>query len=49
VQNPVVHERLLRNAEQSVARGTFCSPTFFVAEEIFFGKESACSRSRRRP
>jgi len=39
MRNPVVHERLLRNAEQSVARGTFGSPTFFVGGEIFFGKD----------
>ena len=27
------------NAERSVARGTFGSPTFFVGDEIFFGKD----------
>ena len=30
---------LLRNTEASVARGTFGSPTFFVGDEIFFGKD----------
>jgi 2-hydroxychromene-2-carboxylate isomerase len=39
MQDPAVKERLLRNTEQSVARGTFGSPTFFVGEEIFFGKD----------
>ena len=39
IQDPTVKEPLLRNIEQSVARGTFGSPTFFVGEEIFFGKD----------
>ena len=39
IQDPAVKERLLRYTEQSVARGTFGSPTFFVGEEIFFGKD----------
>ncbi|HEX4180539.1 MAG TPA: 2-hydroxychromene-2-carboxylate isomerase [Caulobacteraceae bacterium] len=30
---------LLRNTEASVARGTFGIPTFFVGDEIFFGKD----------
>jgi 2-hydroxychromene-2-carboxylate isomerase len=34
-----VKGRLLRNTEQSVARGTFGAPTFFVDEQIFFGKD----------
>ena len=38
-QEPEVKERLLKNTEASVARGTFGSPTFFVGEEIFFGKD----------
>ncbi len=38
-QAPEVKERLLRNTEASVARGTFGSPTFFVGNEIFFGKD----------
>ena len=29
----------MRNTEASVARGTFGSPTFFVGDEIFFGKD----------
>jgi 2-hydroxychromene-2-carboxylate isomerase len=39
IQAPVVKERLLGNTEQSVARGTFGAPTFFVDGEIFFGKD----------
>ena len=38
-QEPEVKERLLKNTEASVARGTFGSPTFFVGGEIFFGKD----------
>jgi 2-hydroxychromene-2-carboxylate isomerase len=39
VQDPEVKERLLDNTTRSVARGTFGSPTFFVGDEIFFGKD----------
>ena len=39
VQEPEVKARLLENTQRSVARGTFGSPTFFVGEEIFFGKD----------
>ena len=39
VQDPEVKERLLKNTERSVERGTFGSPTFFVGDEIFFGKD----------
>ena len=38
-QEPEVKERLMKNTEASVARGTFGSPTFFVGDEIFFGKD----------
>jgi 2-hydroxychromene-2-carboxylate isomerase len=38
-QEPDVKARLLKNTEDSVARGTFGSPTFFVGDEIFFGKD----------
>jgi len=34
-----VKERLLKNTEASVVRGTFGAPTFFVGDEIFFGKD----------
>jgi 2-hydroxychromene-2-carboxylate isomerase len=39
VQDPEVKERLLSNTQRSVERGTFGSPTFFVGDEIFFGKD----------
>lgn len=39
-QEPEIKQELVRNTEASVARGTFGSPTFFVGEEIFFGKDS---------
>jgi 2-hydroxychromene-2-carboxylate isomerase len=39
-QDPAVKDRLLQNTQGSVERGTFGSPTFFVGEEIFFGKDS---------
>ncbi len=38
-QDPEVKDRLLKNTQESVARGTFGSPTFFVGSEIFFGKD----------
>jgi 2-hydroxychromene-2-carboxylate isomerase len=38
-QEPAVKDRLLKNTEASVARGTFGSPTFFVGSELFFGKD----------
>ncbi len=34
-----VKDRLLANTEASVERGSFGSPTFYVGEEIFFGKD----------
>jgi 2-hydroxychromene-2-carboxylate isomerase len=39
VQDAEVKARLIDNTERSVARGTFGSPTFFVGDEIFFGKD----------
>ena len=39
IQEPEVKDRLLKNTQNSVARGTFGSPTFFVGNEIFFGKD----------
>ena len=38
-QDPEVKAQLLDNTQRSVARGTFGSPTFFVGDEIFFGKD----------
>ena len=39
IQDQEVKDKLLKNTEASVARGTFGLPTFFVGEEIFFGKD----------
>jgi 2-hydroxychromene-2-carboxylate isomerase len=39
VQSPAVKEQLLANTARSVERGTFGSPTFFVGDEIYFGKD----------
>lgn len=39
MQDPTVKERLLRNTEQSVSRGSFGAPTFFVGDDIYFGKD----------
>jgi len=38
-QDQDVKDTLLRNTENSVARGNFGSPTFFVGDEMFFGKD----------
>ena len=38
-QDQSVKDRLLDNTRRSVERGTFGSPTFFVGDEIFFGKD----------
>ena len=38
-QAPEIKNELLTNTQRSVERGTFGSPTFFVGEEIYFGKD----------
>jgi 2-hydroxychromene-2-carboxylate isomerase len=38
-QEPAVKDRLLANTQKSVERGAFGSPTFFVGDQIFFGKD----------
>jgi len=38
-QTKEVKDRLLENTQRSVERGTFGSPTFYVGDEIFFGKD----------
>ena len=38
-QDPDVKARLIENTQSAVERGAFGSPTFFVGEEMFFGKE----------
>ncbi len=39
IQTKEVKVRLLENTNRSVERGTFGSPTFYVGDEIFFGKD----------
>jgi 2-hydroxychromene-2-carboxylate isomerase len=39
IEGPEVKARLIANTERSVARGSFGAPTFFVGDEIFFGKD----------
>jgi 2-hydroxychromene-2-carboxylate isomerase len=34
-----VKQRLIDNTGKAVARGSFGSPTFFVGDEMFFGKD----------
>ena len=38
-QDQAVKDALVANTSASVERGTFGSPTFFVGDEIFFGKD----------
>ena len=39
IEDAAVKQRLIENTEASVARGTFGSPTFFIGDEIWFGKD----------
>ena len=39
-QEDDVKKKLIENTNNAVARGTFGSPTFFVGDEIYFGKDS---------
>ncbi|MBI3676089.1 MAG: 2-hydroxychromene-2-carboxylate isomerase [Proteobacteria bacterium] len=38
-QSHEIKQQLMNNTEAAVARGTFGSPTFFVGNEMFFGKD----------
>lgn len=38
-QTPEVKQKLMDNTEAAVARGVFGSPSFFVGDELFFGKD----------
>jgi 2-hydroxychromene-2-carboxylate isomerase len=38
-QDPTVKAELMTNTERSVQRGAFGAPTFFVGDEMFFGKD----------
>ena len=39
IQTPPVKDALLQNTQQAADRGAFGVPTFFVGDEMFFGKE----------
>ena len=38
-QDPEIKAKLAANTESAVARGAFGIPTFFIGDEMFFGKE----------
>ena len=40
MQDPEIKAQLISNTEEAVNRGTFGIATFFVGEEIFFGKDT---------
>ena len=39
IETQPVKDELIANTQRSVERGTFGSPTFYVGDEIFFGKD----------
>ena len=39
IETRPVKDELIANTQRSVERGTFGSPTFYVGDEIFFGKD----------
>jgi 2-hydroxychromene-2-carboxylate isomerase len=39
IESQPVKDQLIKNTQRSVERGTFGSPTFYVGDEIFFGKD----------
>jgi 2-hydroxychromene-2-carboxylate isomerase len=39
IQDDEVKSRLLANTQEAVERGVFGSPSFFVGDELFFGKD----------
>jgi 2-hydroxychromene-2-carboxylate isomerase len=41
-QEPEVKAKLMANTARSVARGAFGAPTFFVGDDIYFGKDKLC-------
>ena len=38
-QDPAIKQAVIDNTEKAVERGTFGIPTFYIGEEMFFGKE----------
>ena len=39
MQSKEVKEKLISNTNKAVKKGTFGMPTFFVGDQIFYGKE----------
>jgi 2-hydroxychromene-2-carboxylate isomerase len=39
IQDPEIKAILIQNTEGAVARGVFGSPSFFVGDELYFGKD----------
>ncbi len=39
MQDPEVKQQLIANTEDAVARGVFGAPSFFVGQELYFGKD----------
>lgn len=39
IQDPEIKQQLIGNTEDSVARGVFGAPSFFVGDELYFGKD----------
>ena len=39
IGDPDVKAALITSTEEAIARGVFGSPTFFVGDEMFFGKD----------
>ena len=39
IQDPVVKQQLIDNTNSAVERGVFGSPSFFVGDELYFGKD----------
>jgi len=40
MQDPEIKAQLIENTENAVKRGTFGIPTFFVGDDIYFGKDT---------
>jgi 2-hydroxychromene-2-carboxylate isomerase len=38
-QDPAIKQAVIDSTEKAVERGVFGIPTFFIGEEMFFGKE----------
>ena len=40
IQDPNIKSKLISNTEEAVQRGVFGIPTFFIEEEMYFGKDT---------